>query len=211
MINYDGQHVHGRELDLTNLSKLIRDAADPDYWLSEVERVASSLGFEDYETREIAWLAVNESIDSILILAFDYRHRSGHFLPVLKQWFVDQKAKWHLTNDVLHTNSYSEMPAEVLAHTVHSKLLSRIESVYEHHQAEINGAQVFELIDPPTLAPAEVHYASEVASLLRKSIGKIKALQKEIEPSPYEFDIYRTILESAAKHFEAMSPRDKAA
>ena len=207
----DGLYVStGEELEsMTNLSKLIREAADHTFWRVEVERVAVSLGIIDPEHVEIAWQAISESIDSLQVLAFDYRHKSDEFLPVLRSWYMDQKSNWHLRNDQMRTSEWSELGSQgnlTLTHTLHSKLLGRVEATYEIFQAEQFRARAIEIVETPILGPNEAGHARETIALLRKAVNKIKHMQRMVPPSAFELDIFKKIIEAWIRHFESMVP-----
>jgi hypothetical protein len=204
---------------MKSLSKLIREAADHAFWLTEVERIAALIGCDNREDVEIAWQAVSEIVDSIAILAFEYRHQSDEFVPILKEWYADQQIRLRVRTDLkqnhLETRS-TELPSDRIVLTVLWRILCKIETAYEQFELSIQSKLMLAHLDPPKLKACESYLACEVAAHLHKAVSKIKNLQEKVNPPSFELDIYQSILEAAYRHFEEMGhsgeePKEEAA
>lgn len=192
---------------MKSLSKLIREAADHAFWFSEVERVAVLIGCEDREDVEIAWQAVSEIVDSIAILAFEHRHQSEAFVPVLKEWYADQQIRLRVRSDLKQSHleaRNSEPPSDRIVMTILWRILCKVESAYEEYELGIQSKLVLSHLEPPKLNPTEAHLAREVAAHIHQAARKVKELQEAMNPPSFEFDIYQNILEAAISHFEEM-------
>ncbi len=189
------------------LSKLIREAADHAFWLAEVERVAALIGCESREDVEIAWVAVSEIVDSIAILAFEHRHQSEAFVPVLKEWYADQQIRMRIRSDLKQSHleaTNSEPPSDRIVMTILWRILCKVESAYEEYELGVQSKLLLSQVEPPQLNPTEACLAREVATHICRAVRKVKELQEAMSPSSFEFDIYQNILEAAISHFEEM-------
>lgn len=200
---------------MKSLSKLIREAADHAFWFSEVERIAALLGCESRDDVDIAWQAVSEIVDSIAVLAFDYRHQSDEFVPVLKEWYADQQIRLRVRSDLkqgLQDSHLQELPSDRIVMAVLWRILCKVETAYEQYELSVQSKLVLSHLDPPKLKLDQKHLAKEVAAHLHKAVSKVKMLQSTMEPASFEFDIYQNILEAAMHHFEEMGiPKEEEA
>lgn len=200
--------------EVKSLSKLIREAADHAFWLTEVERIAALIGCDNREDVEVAWQAVSEIVDSIAIIAFEHRHNSDELIPILKEWYADQQIRLRVRTDLKHSNldsKVAELPTDRIVLTVLWRILCKVETAYEQYELGIQSKLMLGHLDPPKLKPNEAQLASEVASHLHKAVNKVKNLQAQINPPSFEFDVYQSILEAAYRHFEEMGNSGKEA
>lgn len=198
--------------EVKSLSKLIREAADHAFWLSEVERIATLIGCENREDVEVAWQAVSEIVDSIAILAFEYRHQSDEFVPVLKEWYADQQIRLRVRTDLKQSHleaKASELPSDRIVLTVLWRILCKVETAYEQYELSIQSKLMLSHLEPPKLKSEDAQIASEVANHLHKAVNKVKSLQAQMCPPSFEFDVYQSILEAAFRHFEEMGKSGK--
>lgn len=197
---------------MKSLSKLIREAADHAFWLSEVERIAALIGCENQEDVDIAWQAVGEIVDSIAILAFEHRHNSDDFVPVLKEWYADQQIRLRVRTDLKQSHletKASELPSDRIVLTVLWRILCKVETAYEQYELSIQSKLMLSHLEPPKLKADDALIATEVANHLHKAINKVKNLQAQMSPPSFEFDVYQSILEAAFRHFEEMGRSGK--
>lgn len=195
---------------MRNLSKLVRDAADHTFWRFELERAADALRVEDREDIEAAWQSISDVLDSLVVLAFDYRHNAAGFGPVLKGWADDQRAQSRAYTDPrAHVVEIGGTP-QWLTLAVLWSLLEKVDDIYSKYELDLQGREALGLIDPPKLGIDEAAYAREIASHLRKALAKVRHLQKCVPPSRTELDAYRTILTAVSQHFEQMGGMEEA-
>jgi hypothetical protein len=188
---------------MKNLSKLIREAADHNSWQQELERAALASGVEDHSQQQFVWLALCEMLDSVSVLAFDYRFNPQAFIPALKEWHAEQRTKLKVLADIAkHANA---APADLLLGKLTFRLLGQIEFAFEQHELHIQSRQALETTYLPVLDPAAAQVSQEVSVHLRKAIGRLRQLQRSDPPTSFEFEVYRSILEAAARRFEEMA------
>jgi hypothetical protein len=187
---------------MKTLSKLIRDVAEPGFWRAEVQRTAEASGHECGQDLQAAWGTVSEVLDSIIVLAFEYRHRDEEFPPALKEWhgFLRQRLK-----------SDGDLGKDRAESTVLWRLLGKIESTYEQFEFDRSRADALRLVNPQRLDASSAQYAREVSAHLKKAAAKVRRIQRTTETSKFEMEIYRSILESAIQHFDEMSESNAAA
>ena len=200
-------YVSGRYRELKSLSKLIREAADHAFWLDEVEKVGVLIGCQEREDVELAWQAVSDIIDSIAILAFEYRNESEALVPVLKEWYADQQIRLRVRLDLKRNYlepENTEPLSERIVMTILWRLLCKIESAYEEYEVGLQSNQLLCHVEPPKLNPESAKLAQAAAAHIQKAVRKVTELQSSMHPASFEFDIYQNILEAAFAHFEAM-------
>lgn len=192
---------------MKTLSKLIREAADHSFWHQEVEQAALSAGLKDTSERQFVWMTISDMLDSIAVLAFDYRLNPGGFIPALKEWHTDQRTKLKVLADLAQRNSAT--PAQLLIGKLTFRMLGQIEFAFEQYELHSHTKGILQELCPPKLDPATSQSAKEISVHLRKAVNKLKQVQKSDLPTCFEFEIYRNILEAAARHFEEMGSTEE--
>lgn len=190
---------------MKNLSKLVRDAADHTFWRFELERAAEALGVEDRDDVEAAWQSLSDILDSLVVLAFDYRRDAASFGPMLKEWSDTQRALSRAYRDPSSKPFHSADAPQWLTLMVLWNLLDKVDEIYGKYEADVQGRQALGRLEPPKLDADEAACAREIASHLRKALVKVRHLQKCVPPSRLELDAYRGILSAVTQHFEQMA------
>lgn len=192
---------------MKNLSKIIREATDHTIWYEEVEHAAESAGLNTLADRQEIWQAMSDMLDSVAVLAFEHRLNSEIFIPALKEWHMDQRTKMKVLADLTQQNRAT--PVQILIGKLTFRLLGQVEFAFEQHELHVRTRDTLLDIYPPRLNGASSQQALEISTHLRKAVAKLKNIEKTDVSVGFEFEVYRKILESAARHFEVMSGNSK--
>ena len=187
---------------MKNLSFLIREAAAPARWRHEVDLVAKSLGKWEQADVEVAWYAVSTVLESIAVLAVEYRHQDGEFSVALSEWLKRERARIHERSALISDESEPAFDRIVL--TVLGEIVEKLGEVSRSYEPMALSRDFLTDLNPPALSRENRLVADEIAEHLMKAASKLRTLQNSTRNSNLEWEVYLNLIEGASRHFVEM-------